>query len=571
MTNPVHHRHRPALRRRRPSLLRRTRAAPCRPTPPFTSTRGRSHDPGYGEPARFDPAAEPAAADRLRRDRDMRGTALVANDATVDWLCLARFDADPVFLGLLDAGQAARARSPSTARSGRAGSGTGTPPNILETRLDGPNASVTVTDSCRSVGWPTSVTSGPTARRRAGWSASFAAMPVRPRSRSASIRASIGAEPYGDAGPDRTVRLLPGGDLPPCVLTSTLAHRTPVTTRAVLREGETLTLVMAHAGPIDARAVEDARTQLAETEDYWTEWHGLSRYAGPGCGPRRTKRPVPEAADLCPDGAMVAAATTGSRRRPEASGTGITASCGRGTPRSASPLPQPGSSAGGAEFLRFLHRACDEGEVVRVMYGWTDRFRMSGGSTILRLARLQAGARRQRGEWAEAARDLRRAPRGPELVRVGARHRRPMSVPAETSRVSSIAGRGCARNLEGPGPGDLGAPRSRAISCIPRRCAGSPSTGPSCWPRASASTPSHWEAERDAIRAECMARGWNDRVGALTMEYGPRPRHVDAAAVAHGHGGGRRSPMTATLEASDRALGEGDLYWRYPVSTTAAG
>ncbi len=30
---PVHHRHRPALRRRRPSLLRRTRAAPCRRRP----------------------------------------------------------------------------------------------------------------------------------------------------------------------------------------------------------------------------------------------------------------------------------------------------------------------------------------------------------------------------------------------------------------------------------------------------------------------------------------------------------------------------------------------------------
>ncbi len=42
-------------------------------------------------------------------------------------------------------------------------------------------------------------------------------------------------------------------------------------------------------------------------------------------------------------------------------------------------------------------------------------------------------------------------------------------------------------------------------------------------PRIGLDAPSHWEAERDAIRAECMARGWNDRVGALTMEYGARP------------------------------------------------
>ncbi len=69
---------------------------------------------------------------------DMRGTALVANDATVDWLCLARFDADPVFLGLLDAGQGGTCTVTldGEVRTGRQRYRHAT--NILETRLDGP-------------------------------------------------------------------------------------------------------------------------------------------------------------------------------------------------------------------------------------------------------------------------------------------------------------------------------------------------------------------------------------------------------------------------------------------------
>jgi GH15 family glucan-1,4-alpha-glucosidase len=67
----------------------------------------------------------------------MRGAALVARDAAVEWLCLPRFDSAPVFLALLDQGRggactvalrggAARTRRrylPST--------------NILETTLEG--------------------------------------------------------------------------------------------------------------------------------------------------------------------------------------------------------------------------------------------------------------------------------------------------------------------------------------------------------------------------------------------------------------------------------------------------
>ena len=32
----------------------------------------------------------------------MRGAALVASNGDIDWLCLGRFDADPVLLALLD-------------------------------------------------------------------------------------------------------------------------------------------------------------------------------------------------------------------------------------------------------------------------------------------------------------------------------------------------------------------------------------------------------------------------------------------------------------------------------------
>jgi GH15 family glucan-1,4-alpha-glucosidase len=40
----------------------------------------------------------------------MRGSALVANDGAIDWLCLNRFDSTPLFFSLLlDAGQGAGA------------------------------------------------------------------------------------------------------------------------------------------------------------------------------------------------------------------------------------------------------------------------------------------------------------------------------------------------------------------------------------------------------------------------------------------------------------------------------
>ena len=56
----------------------------------------------------------PGAAQRPVADYaligDMRGSALVANDGAIDWLCLNRFDSTPLFFSLLlDAGQGAGA------------------------------------------------------------------------------------------------------------------------------------------------------------------------------------------------------------------------------------------------------------------------------------------------------------------------------------------------------------------------------------------------------------------------------------------------------------------------------
>lgn len=83
-------------------------------------------------------------------------------------------------------------------------------------------------------------------------------------------------------------------------------------------------------------------------------------------------------------------------------------------------------------------------------------------------------------------------------------------------------------------------------------------------PRTGLNIPAHWRAERDAIRAEWLKRGWNDRVGALTMEYGGDALDMSTLRLSlMGMVAADDPQMTATLEASERALGQGDLYWRY--------
>ena len=76
---------------------------------------------------------------------DTRSAALISRTGSIDWLCLPRFDADPVFGQLIDAEHGGRfevsIEGQVEARSYRPESA------VLETRWRGPGGSATVTDA----------------------------------------------------------------------------------------------------------------------------------------------------------------------------------------------------------------------------------------------------------------------------------------------------------------------------------------------------------------------------------------------------------------------------------------
>lgn len=499
---------------------------------------------------------------------DMRGAALVADDAAMEWLCLQRFDADPVFLGLLDAGQGGactvtlRGGTRKGARRYRDGT------NILETTLDGVSGSVTVTDfmPVRRVVDPGDV----------GADSEAPGQVVRiVRCMVGTATVDVGIAPAFDWGRRTTMPALlgrcvsyPGEDLH-------LASSHPfaqagggVTTGGILREGETLTLVMAHTGPLDAAAIEEAQGQLAETEDYWTGWLGGSRHAGPNADLVARSSLCLKLLTYAPTGAMVAAATTGL---PESPG-GVRNwdyrfVWTRDASFSVSALLNLDQRREAAEFLRFLHRACDKGEVVRVMYGVDGHVpdeqslgHLAGwrGSTPV-LVGNEANGQKQHEIYGEllAALNLYVSRYGTDGLCLSLRE----DLPRFVQRLAEAA----LANWRIPDQGiwELrGEPRHLLH------------TKAMCWvaldraiklaPRIGLDTSAHWETERDAIRAECLERGWNDRVGALTMEYGSDVLDMSTLRLSLMDMLPADDPrMTATLEASARELGTGDLYWRY--------
>ena len=98
---------------------------------------------------------------------DMRGAALVAPDAAIEWLCLSRFDADPFFLKLLDMerGGACTVSLRGGAKATRRRYQDGT--NILDTVLEGMDGTLVVTDFMPVQGMLASKFWGPINLRRA--------------------------------------------------------------------------------------------------------------------------------------------------------------------------------------------------------------------------------------------------------------------------------------------------------------------------------------------------------------------------------------------------------------------
>ncbi len=207
------------------------------------------------------------------------------------------------------------------------------------------------------------------------------------------------------------------------------------------------------------------------------------------------------------------------------------------------------------------------------MYGWTDRFRMSCGSTILRAGaapgRCSSATRRMQKQheiYGEllAALNLYVSEHGTDGLCPSLRE----DLPRFVHRLPGLRSKPGRSRTRGSGS----SAGSRAISCIPRRCAGSPSTGPTCWPRASASI-----ALALGGRARCNPRGMHG----ARME---RPRRgadhgVRAEAASTCRRCGSRSwawwRPTIPDDGDPRSVGpcarRGDLYWRYRVRRRLPG
>ncbi len=499
---------------------------------------------------------------------DMRGAALVASDGSLDWLCLSRFDAEPVFLGLLDADKGGGCTidlggAISTVRHGYL-DGT----NVLETHLTCDDGSISVTDfmpirALEEVGDVGADSDAPGRLVRII------------RCTGGAVDVTVRIAPAFDWGRRRTAPVLASWTasyvedrLYLASSHSVSPDGSAVTTGGRLAEGETLTIVLTQAGPLDAVAVENAPDQLSDTVRYWRDWDARSTCAGPHAAAVSRSALCLKLLTYAPTGAMIAAPTTGL---PEAVG-GVRNwdyrfVWTRDASFSVSAFLNIGHRREAAEFLRFLHNACGDGDVVRVMYGVDgpvpeeqELHHVSGwrGSRPI-LVGNEASDQKQHEIYGEllAALNLYLSRHGTDGLCPELR----AALPDFVRRLAEAA----IENWRIPDQGiwELrGAPRHLLH------------TKAMCWvaldraitlaPRLGLDVPDLWRSERDAIRSECLSQGWNPHVAALTMEFGGEALDMSTLRLAlMGMLEAGDPKMTATLEASVRELGEGDLYWRY--------
>jgi GH15 family glucan-1,4-alpha-glucosidase len=499
---------------------------------------------------------------------DMRGAALVNDDAGIDWLCLGRFDAVPTFLRLLDHDRGGACTidldSPVTAKSRAYLPGT----NVLRTVLETEHGRLSIFDF----------------------------MPVS------------GVDDAGDVGPDsvapqQLVRILRCERGTVRVTVRTMASfdwgrgvADPVVRgRAATFQGQTLTISASHPMEMAEDApmiscqlerdevvalaigavsgspsltVSEAEDRLAETIAYWRAWSAGIKYEGPHQDHVIRSALVLKLLTYAPTGAMIAAPTTSL---PEAPGGkrnwDYRFVWTRDASFSVSAFLNLGLRREAAEFLRFLHDTDHAGDVIRVMYGVEgpvieeeelDHLAGWRGSRPV-LAGNAADGQKQHEIYGEmlAALNLYVDRYGTDGLCPSLRD----DLPAFVSRLAEAA----IATWRTPDQGiwELrGAPRhllhSKAM----------------CWVALDRAIsllnllekpiPAGWNDEREAIRAFCLDEGWNEELGAFPMEIGGTALDMSTLRLSlMGLVPADHPRMTATLAASDTALSSGDLYRRY--------
>ncbi len=241
---------------------------------------------------------------------DCHGSALVARDGSVDWCCLGRFDADPVFCRILDANRGgflsvkpADAFSVSRSYAGDT--------NVLHTSFVTDAGDVLVTDFM------------PVGRRPGSGPHNYVDL-VAPKCLVRSIEATRGSveiriryKPTVEFGATTTRLLVKDGRLD---LSSgpTLHHSTGMfkikgetaELTTTLRHGQRFILVLCDEASWLSKPLASVDTLQTVTSAFWNEWIAYCRYKGPYLDTVKRSLLTIKLLIYAPSGAVVAAPTT---------------------------------------------------------------------------------------------------------------------------------------------------------------------------------------------------------------------------------------------------------------------
>lgn len=301
---------------------------------------------------------------------DCHGAALVSRQGSVDWCCLGRFDAEPVFCRLLDADQGGYFSIAPQERydvSRRYRDGT----NILETVFTTASGAVTITDFMPVGRQPKSsvhdyvhlnapcqliriveCTSGMvTLQVRYRPSVSFARHP-----------AALELVEHGVA--------VPNGPFLQSPITLSVAHDLAAGT-LMLGAGERRAFIVSPNSVDTPVSSERIGELLAVTHAFWREWIGYCRYRGPYSQAVRRSALVLKMLTYAPSGAIVAAPTTslpvdvGGERNWD-----YRYCWPRDVAFTLYALSSLGYSGEAGRFAEFLYNACQESHPrVQILYG----------------------------------------------------------------------------------------------------------------------------------------------------------------------------------------------------------
>ncbi len=238
---------------------------------------------------------------------DCHGAALVATDGDIDWCCLQRFDADPIFCRILDktkGGHLSVRLVEGAAASRRYLEDT----NVLRTELEGPSGRIALTDFMPVGRRPEAGLHDYVKLNAPGWLVRIIEVLDGEVEIETRIRptAQFGQNPAALKARNGGVRVADGPDIVSDMALE--AEGDMIVSTARLRKGERRFIIIGEgAGEADSALVAK---YLAVTTAYWSEWIAYCRYAGPHRDMVRRSALILKLMTYAPTGATAAALTS---------------------------------------------------------------------------------------------------------------------------------------------------------------------------------------------------------------------------------------------------------------------